>query len=67
MRNTADASEAWDGGTRHVLAGEDAAGPRANQDGSRVAWWTGPLLDPTLHVADVDGRERFAGRGAHPA
>ncbi|MBI5501378.1 MAG: PD40 domain-containing protein [Deltaproteobacteria bacterium] len=59
--------EAWEGEDHRVLAGEDAAGPRASPDGSRVAWWTGPLLDPTLHVSGLDGREIFAGPGAHAA
>ncbi|MBI5487869.1 MAG: PD40 domain-containing protein [Deltaproteobacteria bacterium] len=59
--------EAWESGDRRVLASEGAAGPRASADGARVAWWTGPLLDPTLHVAGLDGHECFAGPGAHPA
>ena len=53
--------EAWDGGTRHVRP-EDGRALRTRtvpeSPGDR------PVLDPTLHVADVDGRERFASRGA---
>jgi Tol biopolymer transport system component len=58
---------AWDGERRAVLEDEDAAGPRVSPDGRRVAWWTGHLVAPTLHVAEAAGRLLFEGPGAQAA
>jgi dipeptidyl aminopeptidase/acylaminoacyl peptidase len=58
---------AWENGRRVELEEDGGAGPRVSPDGRRVAWWTGHLVAPLLHVADVGGRVLFEGAGAHAA
>ncbi|MDI7269524.1 MAG: hypothetical protein QME96_16165, partial [Myxococcota bacterium] len=52
-------------GAESIAVDADAWGVRSSPDRSRVAYCTGTLADPTLHVLAADGRDIVVGRGAH--